>query len=124
MRAVAGNEKASEVVGISAQKTISLSIVIGTVIGAIGGIFIGLSQNLTPDLGVNLTFVAFTAIIIGGVGSVAGSIVGAFIIGIIQNVVIWFVSPSYSYALTFVILVGFLILKPEGLLGIKKGEEL
>jgi branched-chain amino acid transport system permease protein len=120
MRAVADNKDVAEVVGISAEKIYSWSFIIGSLIAGIAGILVGLEQNLEPTMGTNLMIKGFTAAIIGGIDSVPGSILGSFLLGLVENFGIWFLPSGYKDAIAFIILFIFLLFRPQGILGIKK----
>jgi branched-chain amino acid transport system permease protein len=120
MRAVADNKDVAEVVGISAEKIYSWSFIIGSAIAGIAGILVGLEQNLEPTMGTNLMIKGFTAAIIGGIGSVPGSILGSFLLGLVENFGIWFLPSGYKDAIAFIILFIFLLFRPQGILGMKK----
>ena len=123
MRAVSDNKDVAEIVGISAERIYNWSFVIGSVIAGIGGILVGLEQNLEPTMGTNLMIKGFTASIIGGVESVAGGVLGAFLLGLAENFGIWWLPSSYKDAIAFFILFIFLLFKPEGILGVKKNQK-
>ena len=123
MRAVANNKDAAEIVGISAEKIYSYSFIVGSAIAGIAGILIGMEQSLEPMMGTSLIIKGFTGAIIGGIGNVPGAILGSFLVGIAENLGIWYLPSGYKDAITFVLLLLFLLLKPKGILGIKKGEE-
>ena len=120
MRAVSDNKEVAEIVGISSQKIYSWSFIIGSAVAGVAGILVGLEQNLEPMMGTHLMLKGFTAAIIGGIGSVPGAILGAFLLGLTENFGIWFLPSGYKDAIAFIILFIFLILRPHGILGIKK----
>jgi len=120
MRAVSDNKDIAEVMGISSEKIYSWSMIIGSIIGAIAGILISLEQNLEPVVGTNLMIKGFTGVIIGGMGSVPGAILGSFLLGFTENFGIWFLSPNYKDVITFTLLFVFLLFKPKGIFGIQK----
>jgi branched-subunit amino acid ABC-type transport system permease component len=120
MRAVADNKDVAEIVGISAEKIYNWTFVIGSAIAGVAGILIGLEQNLEPTMGTNLMIKGFTAAIIGGIGSVPGGILGAFLLGLAENFGIWYLPSGYKDAIAFIILFIFLLFRPQGILGIKK----
>ena len=120
MRAVSDNKDVAEIVGISAERIYNWSFVIGSVIAGIGGILVGLEQNLKPTMGTNLIIKGFTAAIIGGVGSPAGAVLGSFLLGFAENFGIWYLPSGYKDAIAFVILFIFLLFLPRGILGKKK----
>jgi len=119
MRAVADNKDLAEVVGIESERVYSITFMIASMIAGIAGILIGLEQNLEPTMGSNLMIKGFTGAIVGGIGSVPGSILGSFLLGLAENFGIWFLPSGYKDAIAFVILFIFLLLKPDGILGRK-----
>jgi len=119
MRAVSDNKETAEIIGIDSEKIYTLSMVIGSIIAGIAGILIGLEQNLTPTMGTYLVVKSFAGVVIGGIGSILGAILGSFFLGLVENLGIWFLPSGYQDAITFIILFIFLIFRPRGLLGIK-----
>jgi len=123
MRAVADNKNVAEIVGISSERVYSWSFIIGSAIAGVAAILIGLEQNIEPVMGTNLMIKGFAAAIIGGIGSVSGAILGAFLLGFVENFGIWFLPSGYKDAIAFILLFLFLLFRPNGILGIKKREE-
>lgn len=120
MRAVSNNKDVAEIVGISVEKIYNWAFFIGSIIAGIGGILIGLEQNLEPMMGLTLIIKGFTAAIIGGISSVAGSVLGSFLLGFSENFGIWYLPSTYKDAIAFTILFVFLLFRPQGILGRKK----
>ena len=120
MRAVSDNKDVAEIVGISSEKIYKWSFVIGSAIAGIGGILVGLEQNLEPMMGTNLMIKGFTAAIIGGIGNVPGAILGSFLLGFAENFGIWFLPSGYKDAIAFTLLFIFLLVRPRGILGLRK----
>lgn len=103
--------------GISAN-TVQLScIVIGSALAALGGILSGLDTDLTPSMGFNAILVAFVAMIAGGTESLIGTIVGAFIVGMLRHIGGWVLPTEWQDTVVYVLLAGFLFLRPEGVMG-------
>ena len=123
MRAVADNREVAEILGISSKRIYNLSFFIGSALAGIAGILFGLDQNLKPTIGGALMIKGFTAAVVGGVTSAPGSILGGFLIGIAENFGVIFLPSGYKDAIGFLALFVFLVFKPEGILGIKRGEE-
>ena len=121
MRAVADNKDVAEIVGISSERIYRWSFIVGSAIAGGAAILIGLEQNLKPMMGTNLMIKGFTAAVIGGIGSVPGAILGSFLLGFSENYGIWFLPSGYKDAIAFLILFVFLIFRPQGILGIKRG---
>lgn len=120
MRAVSCNKDVAEVVGISSEKIYAWSFIIGSAIAGIAGILVGLEQNLEPTMGTNLMIKGFTSAIIGGIGSVPGAILGAFLLGFAENFGIWFLASGYKDAIAFIVLFIFLLVRSQGILGSKR----
>ncbi len=122
MRAVADNKDVAEICGISSERIYSISIMMGSGIAGIAGILVSLEQNLEPIMGTHLIIKGFTGAIIGGIHSVPGAVLGSFLLGLTENIGIWFLPSGYKDAIAFVILLGFLLMKPQGIIGTKRGE--
>jgi len=120
MRAVSDNRDVAEIVGISSEKIYNWSFIIGSAIAGIAGVLVALEQNLDPTMGTGLVIKGFTAAIIGGIGSVPGAILGAFLLGLVENFGIWYLPSGYKDAIAFVLLFIFLLFRPNGILGKNK----
>ncbi len=119
MRAVADNKELAEILGVSANQSYAFSFVIGCLIAAVSGIFYGLEYHLTPTIGVKLIFTGFAAVVVGGIGSIKGAILGAFVIALVENFGIWFLPSGYKDAIGFMVLFVFLVFRPQGIFGFK-----
>lgn len=120
IRAVADNKDVAEIVGISAEKIYTRSFIIGSAIAGVAATLISLEQNIEPSMGMNLMIKGFTGAVIGGLGSVPGAILGSFLLGLVENFGVWFLSSGYKDAIAFIILFIFLLFRSEGILGKKK----
>lgn len=120
MRAVADDREAAILCGIKPERIITLTFALGSGLAAAAGILIGLEQNLEPTMGLNLILKGLTASVVGGIGSTTGGMLGGFIIGLAENFGIWFLPSGYKDAIAFVILILFLLFRPNGILGMKK----
>jgi len=120
MRAVSDNKDVGEIIGISSERIYNWSFIIGSAIAGIAGILVALEQNLDPTMGTGLVIKGFTAAIIGGIGSVPGAILGSFLLGLSENLGIWFLPSGYKDAIAFILLFIFLLFRPNGILGKKK----
>ena len=99
---------------------ISAVFAIGSALAAVAGTLIGLDTNLQPTMGFIITVKAFAAVVLGGLGSVPGAIVGAFIIGIVENLGVWFIPPVWKDTIAYGILILIIFFRPAGLFGKKE----
>ncbi|MEA2014406.1 MAG: branched-chain amino acid ABC transporter permease [Thermodesulfobacteriota bacterium] len=108
----------SSLMGIPINRTISIVYFLGGIFGVMGGILYSASYNVVSiGMGFRGTIVAFTAAVIGGIGSMSGALIGGMLLGISENLVGYYVSTSYRDAITFLILILVLLVKPSGIMG-------
>jgi branched-subunit amino acid ABC-type transport system permease component len=122
IRALADNKDVAQTVGINPEKTYSITFIIGSTLAAISGILIGIEQNLHPTMGTPLILKGFTGAVIGGMLSVPGAVLGSLLLGLVENIGIWWLPSGYKDAIAFAILFIFLLFRPQGLLGKKLRE--
>jgi branched-chain amino acid transport system permease protein len=124
MRAVSMNLGAAKLMGINTNRTISTTFALGSALAAAGGILFGLDQiTINPLMGVLTGLKAFVAAVLGGIGNIPGAMIGGLIIGVAEQLTAGYLSPDYRDAITFVILIGILLVKPEGILGVVRQEK-
>jgi branched-chain amino acid transport system permease protein len=124
MRALSMNIDAARLMGIDVDATIRSTFAIGSALAAAGGILFGLDQiTINPLMGVLTGLKAFVAAVLGGIGNIPGALVGGVLIGLAEQLTAGYISPDYRDAITFVILILVLLVKPEGLLGIVRQEK-
>jgi len=123
MRATADNEALAKVSGIRTERVITSMWVIGAGLAGAGGVFLGLYNQLSPRMGFNLLLVIFAAVILGGIGSVYGAMLGGFVIGMVNRLTPVLsdfgipIEPAYANAIAFVIMVLVLLVRPTGIAG-------
>lgn len=118
MRAVSEDKQAAELMGIDANKTISLTFAIGSALASIAGIlYVCQYQSLSHTLGAMPGIKAFVAAVLGGIGSVPGAMLGGILLGLIESLSKAYISTELSDAIVFGVLVLVLLVKPSGLLG-------
>jgi branched-chain amino acid transport system permease protein len=124
MRALSMNADAARLMGIDVNATIRATFAIGSALAAAGGILFGLDQiTINPLMGVLTGLKAFVAAVLGGIGNIPGALIGGVLIGLAEQLTAGYISPDYRDAITFVILIVMLLLKPEGLLGVVRQEK-
>lgn len=120
MRAVSKDFETSQLMGVKINKVISMTFVIGSFLASIGSmLYFTNYTSVMPTSGAMPGLKAFVAAVFGGIGSIPGSVVGAFIIGICENIIKGAGFSTFSDAFTFVLLIVILCVKPTGIFGEK-----
>ena len=124
MRAVSEDKAAAALMGISVNKTITLTFAIGSALAAFASIFYGMSYvYIKPTTGAMPGIKAFTAAVFGGIGSIPGAMLGGILLGMIEQFSKTYISTLWADAIVFGVLVIVLVVKPTGLLGRKISEK-
>ena len=124
MRAVSKDFETSLLMGIQIDSVISVTFTIGSFLAAVGSLlFFSNYTGVTPTVGAIPGIKAFIAAVFGGIGSVPGAVIGAFIIGICENIIKALHLTTFSDAFTFALLIVILIFKPTGLFGEKTTDK-
>ena len=126
MRAVAKDFETSQLMGIKINSVISFTFIIGCFLAAIGSIlYFSNYSSVIPTSGAMPGLKAFVAAVFGGIGSIPGAVIGAFIIGICENIIKAFGQnwTVFSDAFTFVLLIIILLVKPTGIFGEKATDK-
>jgi branched-chain amino acid transport system permease protein len=126
MRAVAKDYETASIMGVNVNRIISLTFTIGSCLAAIGGIMWGLKfPQIAPLMGVMPGLKAFIAAVIGGIGNIKGAVLGGFILGIGEIMLVAFLPSLTGYrdAFAFVLLIVILLFRPTGILGEKIAEK-
>jgi branched-subunit amino acid ABC-type transport system permease component len=118
MRAVADDPALARVAGISPRRVLDATWFVSALIGGLGGILLAITQiTVAPQMGWHFLLVVFAAVLLGGIGSPYGAMVGGLLIGLAMELGATYVAPNYSYAFAFVVLIAVLVLRPRGLMG-------
>ena len=124
MRAVSTNMDAARLMGVDTNRIIRATFAVGSALAAAGGILFGLDQiTINPLMGMLTGLKAFVAAVLGGIGNIRGAVLGGLLIGLAEQMTAGYLSPDYRDAITFVILIIILMLRPEGLLGVVRPEK-
>jgi branched-chain amino acid transport system permease protein len=118
MRAVAADREAAEMLGINVNFTIAATFFLGSALAGIAGVMGGLLFNqVTSTIGFIAGLKAFTAAVVGGIGSIPGAMLGGLVIGVAESFVTGYISSTYSNLIVFGILIVVMLVRPSGLLG-------
>ena len=118
MRAVSEDREAAEMLGIDVDYVITATFFIGSALAGIAGVMDGLAYNNVYTLmGFIAGLKAFTAAVVGGIGSIPGAMLGGLLIGIAESMVTGYISSTYTNLIVFGILIVMMLVRPTGLLG-------
>jgi branched-chain amino acid transport system permease protein len=118
MRAVAGDREAAEMLGINVNFVIASTFFLGSALAGVAGVMGGLLFNqVTSTIGFIVGLKAFTAAVVGGIGSLPGAMLGGLLIGLAESFATGYISSTYTNLLVFGLLIVVMLLRPSGLLG-------
>jgi len=118
MRAVAADREAAEMMGINVNFTISATFFLGSALAGVAGVMGGLLFNqVTPTIGFVVGLKAFTAAVVGGIGSIPGAMLGGLLIGVAESMITGYISSTYTNLFVFALLIVVMLVRPSGLLG-------
>jgi branched-chain amino acid transport system permease protein len=123
MRAVADNPELATINGTDTDRVISAVFAIGAALAAVAGTFVGMDIALNPTMGFNITVKGFAAVVLGGMGNVAGAVLGGLILGMMENAGVWYLAGGdgrWKVTIAYAVLMFILVVKPAGLLGSKE----
>jgi branched-chain amino acid transport system permease protein len=118
MRAIASDREAAMMLGINVDRTIALTFLLASGIAGIGGVLTGLQiAGINNTLGFLAGLKAFTAAVVGGIGSIPGAMLGGLLIGLAESFTLVYISTKYSDLVVFGILIATMLIRPTGILG-------
>lgn len=118
VRAIRDDAETARLMGIPVDRIVASVYVLGSVLGVVAGVlFAAYYGSVYVGMGFAGTMNAFTAAVIGGIGSISGSFVGGLLLGLLQTFATGYVSSGYTNAVTFLVLIALLVLRPYGLFG-------
>lgn len=118
IRALQENPKVARLMGVDVDRTIAQMFVIASALAGIAGVFLGVAYNsASPYMGHWVDLKGFAVIILGGMGSIPGAVIGGLLIAFAEITTVVFLSSDYRDAAVFLVLMGMLLLRPTGILG-------
>ena len=118
MQAVSHNHMAASLMGISVDRIITFTFMIGSSLAAAAGVLVALqSPKIEPYMGIMPGLKAFVAAVLGGIGNIPGAVVGGLVMGVAEVLVTGYISPTYRDAIAFVLLIVILLVRPAGIFG-------
>ncbi|HTT10516.1 MAG TPA: branched-chain amino acid ABC transporter permease [Burkholderiaceae bacterium] len=117
IRACADNHLGAQVIGLDVKRLYALTFGLGSACVAVAGCMMILLVDVTPTLGPGYTLLAFVIVIVGGLGSMPGALLGGVLIGVSEALAGLFIAPSAKSMFSFGLLIIVLLLRPQGLLG-------
>lgn len=117
IRAVAEDRELAAIVGIPTARVMAMAVAVGAALGGLAGILSALDRDMVPTMGMNALLMGVVAMIVGGQAKIAGVALGGLLVGLAQNLGVLWIPSAWQDAIVFVILLIFLLLRPEGFLG-------
>jgi len=122
MRACSLSHDAARLMGIDTARVVMVSFGLAAALGALGGVAVAPLTQTAFDVGARAGLKGFAAAILGGLGNPIGAVVGGLVLGVLESMSVAFISSTYKDAISLVVLLAVLFLRPQGLLG-KRGRE-
>jgi branched-chain amino acid transport system permease protein len=116
MRAVAQNERAARLMGVSVERVYTTAWILAAAVGAVAGVLVAPVVFLSSKMGL-VVINGFTAAVLGGFGSMPGAVAGGMLLGVIENLAPLYLPSGIRYSVPFLVLIGILVVRPAGLLG-------
>lgn len=123
MRATFQDPEVASLMGVSVDRIYSMTFAMGAGLAAAGGALLGMVFLITPTMGALASLKAFTVVILGGLGSFMGAVLGALVVGSAESLTATYVSSGYAEAVAFLLLLIILIVRPQGIMGRRAGVE-
>ncbi|MBR2528646.1 MAG: branched-chain amino acid ABC transporter permease [Blautia sp.] len=123
MLAASQDMQTLRLMGVNAESLIKITFAISGALGAAAGFFIGMLYYINPMMGALAGLKGWSCAILGGIGSIAGSLVGGIILGIVENLTAGYISTGYKDAIGFMVMILVLLIRPSGLMGYRFEEK-
>jgi branched-chain amino acid transport system permease protein len=116
IRSAAEDPTTAQVMAVNVRQVLAICFGLGAAMAGLAGILYSMMFELQPSKGIELTIVAIVVVVFGGLGSISGSLIGGFVLGLVTSIVN-FIDPSLSLVAFYLIFILLLIFKPSGILG-------
>jgi branched-chain amino acid transport system permease protein len=116
IRAAAEDPVTAQVMGVNIHRVLAICFGLGALMAGFAGVLISMIYEIQPMMGLEYTIIAIIVVVLGGLGSITGSLIGGFILGIIGSIVTYF-DPGLSLIAYYVIFILLLLIRPTGILG-------
>ncbi len=123
MQATAQDRTTARLLGIRVDRVVAFTFIYSVLLGTVAGLLVSPVFTVTKEMGGLIALKAFAASIVGGFGSIPGAIIGGLTIGVVETFGGFYVSSAYTDAIAFVILIGVLLVRPQGLFGERVAEK-
>jgi len=117
MRAIEEDEETARMLGVNSDRVAAIAVALGFVLAALGGAFVAPIYSLNPGMGLEAILMSFIIIIIGGLGSITGTVLAGLLIGMLQSIGALILGAEAAHVLVFAAMIAVLVLRPQGLLG-------
>jgi len=117
MRAIEEDEETARMLGIDADRVAALACAVGFALAALAGAFVAPIYSLNPGMGFEAILMSFLIIIVGGLGSITGTVLAGLLVGVLQSVGGVLLGAEAAYGLVFIVMIVVLVVRPSGLLG-------
>ncbi|MBL8383277.1 MAG: branched-chain amino acid ABC transporter permease [Burkholderiales bacterium] len=117
MRAIEEDEETARMLGVNADRVAAVAVALGFILAGLGGAFVAPIYSLNPGMGLEAILMSFIIIIIGGLGSITGTVLAGLAIGVLQSIGALALGAEAAHVLVFAAMIAVLILRPQGLLG-------
>jgi branched-chain amino acid transport system permease protein len=114
--AMTDNPGMAQLVGIDSVRTSAIVFAIGSAIAGVAAALFMLEQGATATMGARPIFIAFVVAVVGGIGSIPGSIIGGFLLGLVESVGLWQIPTQWQNSIAFVLLFAVMLMRPTGLI--------
>jgi branched-chain amino acid transport system permease protein len=117
IKAASQDKRTAQLMGINTNRIYGYAFAIAMVSSAVAGVFLGMTFPFTPTSGISFLTIAFGTVIIGGLGSMLGTLIGGIILGIVQTLGGYFFGAAAQMLIVYIVVLVILAIRPQGLLG-------